>query len=196
MLAGPYPVYSWGMPAHVLEVCVVHQLLPDAGKVGVTAIDKRPVRGPVQAGPYGLYADVQADRKYHGGLDQAIYAYSAEDARYWEGEIGRATPAGWYGENLRVEGLDLTGARIGEQWRIGEKLVVEVTAPRIPCQTFARRVGGDEQRGWVKRFMQAGRPGLYLRVVDRGAVAAGDPMTVLSSPESARTIGEVFAARG
>ncbi|GAA4754428.1 MOSC domain-containing protein [Gordonia alkaliphila] len=181
--------------ARVLDVCVVHQLLPDPGKVGVTAIDKRPVEGPVSVGPYGLYADVQADRKYHGGLDQAIYAYAAEDADYWENELGRPTPAGWYGENLRVEGVDLTGAGVGEQWQIGEKLVVEVTSPRIPCQTFARRVGGEEERGWVRRFMQAGRPGLYLRVVTRGAVEAGDPIVVLSSPSSSPTIGDVFARR-
>ncbi|MFZ2510045.1 MAG: MOSC domain-containing protein [Gordonia sp. (in: high G+C Gram-positive bacteria)] len=177
----------------MLDVCVVHQLLPDPGKVGVTAIDKRPVVGPVSAGPYGLYGDVQADRKHHGGLDKALYAYADEDARYWADQLDRPTPAGWYGENLRVSGIDLSAARIGEQWRVGEQLVVEVTAPRIPCQTFARRVGGADQRGWVKRFMQAGRPGAYLRVVARGQVAADDAIVVMTRPESASTIAEVYA---
>lgn len=177
----------------MLDVCVVHQLLPDPGKVGVTAIDKRPVAGSVSAGPYGLYGDVQADRKHHGGLDKALYAYADEDARYWADQLGRPTPAGWYGENLRVSGIDLSAARIGEQWRVGERLVVEVTAPRIPCQTFARRVGGDDQRGWVKRFLQSGRPGAYLRTVTPGKVAAGDDIVVVTRPESAPTIAEVYA---
>jgi MOSC domain-containing protein YiiM len=135
------------MSARVLDVCVVDQLLPDAGNVGVTAIDKRPVAGPVKAGPYGLYADVQADRKHHGGLDKAIYVYTDDDARYWAAQLGRDLPAGWFGENLRVRGIDASGARIGERWRIGETLEVQVTRPRIPCQTFARWVGGDEERG-------------------------------------------------
>lgn len=181
------------MPARVLDVCVVHQLLADAGNIGVTAIDKRPVDGPVKAGPYGLHADVQADRQHHGGLDKAVYAYSAEDAEYWAAELDRPTPAGWFGENLRVEGIDLAGARIGERWQIGERLVVEVTGPRIPCQTFARRVGGDQERGWVKRFTQAGRTGAYLKVVQRGPVAAGDAIEVLERPEEAPTVAEVFS---
>ncbi|GAC57112.1 hypothetical protein GOHSU_16_00680 [Gordonia hirsuta DSM 44140 = NBRC 16056] len=145
------------MTARVVAVCVVHQLLSDPGPAGVTAIDKRPVAGPVQAGEYGLYADVQADRKRHGGLEKAIYAYSSADARHWAQELGQPTEPGWFGENLRIDGLDVSGARIGECWQIGERLVVQVTGPRIPCQTFARRVGGEHERGWVKRFLAAGR---------------------------------------
>ncbi len=180
------------MPALVLDVCVVNQLLPDAGSVGVTAIDKRPVAGSVKAGPYGLYADVQADRKHHGGLDKAIYVYADEDAEYWAAELGRDLPAGWFGENLRVRGIDTSGARIGERWRIGEKLEVAVTSPRIPCQTFARWVGGDDERGWVKRFMHAGRPGLYLRVLTPGSVAAGETIEIVERPEDAPTIADEF----
>lgn len=73
----------------LLAVCRVHQLRPDSGTVGITAIDKRPVEGLVNVRPLGLYADVQADRANHGGLDQAIYAYSQEDADFWATELGR-----------------------------------------------------------------------------------------------------------
>ena len=69
--------------ASVLAVCRVHQLLPDEGSVGVTAIDKRPVEGPVKVHKLGLHGDVQASRIHHGGEDQAIYAYSQADADYW-----------------------------------------------------------------------------------------------------------------
>lgn len=131
----------------VRAVCVVAELHDDPGKVGVTAIDKRPVDGAVKVGPYGLRADVQADRKYHGGLDKALYVYAQEDADFWAEELGRELPPGWFGENLRVSGIDVNAARIGERWRIGEKLEVEVTSPRVPCQTFARWVGGDDARG-------------------------------------------------
>ena len=179
--------------ATLTAVCVVHQLLPDDGNVGVTAIDKRAVPGPIKVGRYGVYADVQADRKHHGGLDQALYAYSEADAMYWESELGRDLPPGWFGENLRVDGLDLSGALVGERWRIGDRVEVEVTSPRIPCQTFARWVGGDEERGWVKRFTEAARPGLYLKVTKTGRVQAGDPIEVLERPVGAESIREVFA---
>ncbi len=60
--------------SQLIAVCAVHALLPDAGTIGITAIDKRPVEGAVKIGPYGVYADVQADRNHHGGIDTALYA--------------------------------------------------------------------------------------------------------------------------
>lgn len=179
---------------HLLAVCVVRRLLPDAGPVGVTAIDKGPVDGSVRVGAYGVYADVQADRKHHGGLDKALYAYAQEDAEFWQGELRRELPPGWFGENLRVAGLDVNGARVGERWRIGSRVEVEVTQPRTPCQTFARWVGGDDERGWVKRFSDARRLGPYLRVVTPGRVAAGDPIEVTHRPEGAPTILDIYRA--
>ncbi|GAA5028923.1 MOSC domain-containing protein [Microbacterium fluvii] len=169
----------------LLAVCVVRQLLPDAGTIGVTAIDKQPVEGAVKIGPYGVYADVQADRKHHGGLDKALYAYAQEDAAHWEGELGRELPPGFFGENLRTEGIDVNAALIGERWRIGDRVEVEVTMPRTPCQTFARWVGGPDERGWVKRFSAERRLGPYLRVVTGGRVRAGDEIVVVHRPEGA-----------
>ncbi|MGB3698654.1 MAG: MOSC domain-containing protein [Gordonia sp. (in: high G+C Gram-positive bacteria)] len=176
--------------AQVTAICVVARLHPDAGKVGTTAIDKRPVDGPVRIGEYGAYADVQADRKHHGGPDKALYAYAQEDIDFWAAELGRDLPPGVFGENLRTVGIDVNGARIGERWRLGAQVVVEVTAPRIPCQTFARWMG-DDGRGWVKRFAQEQRVGPYLRVVERGTIAAGDEITVLHVPAGAPTIRDV-----
>ena len=168
----------------LLAVCVVHQLRPDVGN-GVTAIDKRPVAGRVRIGRYGVRADVQADRKHHGGLDKALYAYAQEDAEFWAGELGRDLPPGFFGENLRTEGIDVNASRIGEVWRIGDTATVEVTMPRTPCQTFARWVGGSDQRGWVKRFSDERRLGPYLRVVRNGFVQAGDPIDVVFRPSDA-----------
>jgi len=173
----------------VTAVCRVDRLLPDPGTIGVTAIDKRPVDGAVRVRPLGLYADVQADRKHHGGADQAVYAYADEDAAFFADLLGRDVPPGLFGENLRTSGVDVTGAVTGERWRIGETLELEVTIPRIPCGTFARRMGVAR---WVKRFTEAGRPGAYLRVVRSGPVSAGDPVVVAHRPDHGVTIGQVF----
>ena len=178
--------------SRLLAACVVHQLRPDPGAVGTTAIDKRPVDGPVKVKRLALYADVQADRQHHGGDDKALYADGQDDADFWVAELGRELPPGWFGENLRLEGIDVSGAAVGERWRIGETVEVEVTMPRTPCATFARWVGGADERGWVRRFAAAGRPGAYLRVVRTGSIAAGDPVTVLERPD-AHSVAAVLA---
>lgn len=176
--------------ASITAVCRVAALLPDSGPVGVTAIDKQPLDGPVDVKKLGVYGDVQASRQHHGGPDKAVYAYADEDGDHFESLLGRDIAPGLFGENLRTRGLDVTGAVIGERWRIGEGLVLEVTMPRTPCATFARRMG--EQK-WVKRFTEECRPGAYLRVVTAGPVAAGDPVVVTDRPEHGVTIGECFA---
>jgi MOSC domain-containing protein YiiM len=176
--------------AELVAVCRVDGLLPDAGAIGVTAIDKRPVDEPLRVRPLGLYGDVQANRKHHGGLSKALYAYSDEDAGFWSDELGRDIPPGLFGENLRTSGLDVNGAEIGERWRIGEELVVEVTCPRTPCATFQRRMRIPQ---WVKRFSVAARPGAYLRIVHSGTIAAGDTIEVLSRPGHGVSVASWFA---
>lgn len=177
--------------ATVIAVCRVYQLLADEqGRVGTTAIDKRPVEGPVKVHKLGLHGDVQANRIHHGGEDQALYAYSQEDADYWEEQLQRELPPGFFGENLRVRGIETTGAVIGERWRIGLDVEVEVTSPRVPCDTFARRM--DEPQ-WVKRFTQAGRTGTYLRVVKTGSISAGDHIHRIFVPKHGITVGKWFS---
>ncbi len=175
----------------LLAVCRVDRLLPDPGTVGVTAIDKRPVDEPLRVRPLGLYGDVQASRKHHGGVTKALYAYADEDARVWADALGRDIPPGLFGENLRTSGLDVSGAEIGERWRIGDELVVEVTFPRTPCATFQRRMGEPQ---WVRRFTEAGMPGAYLRVVHSGTIAAGDSVEVVSRPGHGVTVASWFTA--
>ncbi|MEJ5945728.1 MOSC domain-containing protein [Pseudokineococcus basanitobsidens] len=168
-----------GPPGRVLAVCRVHQLRPDGDRGDVTGIDKRPVDALVPVGPLGLLGDVQADRADHGGRDKAVYAYAQEEADHWADVLQRDVVPGLFGENLRTSGVDVDGAEVGERWRVGRDLVLEVTMPRTPCQTFARHLG--EQR-WVRRFAERGRPGVYLRVVAPGAVGPGDRLQVLSRP--------------
>lgn len=172
----------WGLTGTVEAVCVVHQLIDDdAGSVGVSGIDKRPVSGPVRVRPLGLHGDVQADRKHHGGTEKAVYAYAAEDAAWWAAELGRELPPGSFGENLRLCGIDLDGAHPGERWQIGDQVVLEATVPRIPCATFGRWL---DEPGWVKRFIAAGRPGTYFKVITPGLVQAGDRAAVIAVAEA------------
>lgn len=164
-----------------------------------TGIDKRPVAGPVAVaapGPKGVAGsgvagDMVVNLRHHGGDHQAVYAFAREDLDGWERELGRRLPDGSFGENLTTGGLDVNGARIGERWRIGTDLVLEVASPRIPCRTFADWLG---EAGWIRRFTQQAAPGAYLRVVTPGEIRAGDPVTVVHRPGHEVSVSVVFRA--
>jgi MOSC domain-containing protein YiiM len=135
--------------------------------------------------------DSICDTKNHGGLDPAVYAFAREDLDWWEGQLGRSLPNGTFGENLTTLGLNITDARLGEQWRVGDDLVLAVTGPRIPCATFAVWMA---ERGWLQAFAARARPGAYLRVVKPGKVLAGDRVEVVHRPDHDTDIGLTFRA--
>jgi MOSC domain-containing protein YiiM len=180
----------------VTAVCaareVIRQLHPPSGEYGDSGIGKLPLDGPVTVGPLGIEGDVIVDTRHHGGHDQALYAYSDADADVWVAELQREIPPGLFGENLRVSGVEATGAVVGERWQVGDPgagPLLEVTSPRTPCAKFAARMG--EPR-WVKRFHTKGLTGTYLRVLEPGTVTAGDPVTVVARPSHGVTIGRWF----
>ncbi len=175
----------------IAAVCTgVERDLVISGRPGRSAIDKRPASGQVAVGRLGLAGDEQADKVDHGGVDQALYAYAREDLDWWTERLGREVRAGEFGENVTTAGLDVSGALIGETWRLGA-VVVQVTAARIPCATFQSWTGEPH---WVKRFAAAGRPGAYLRVLTEGSIGAGDEIEVLARPEQQVTVAESMLA--
>jgi MOSC domain-containing protein YiiM len=152
-----------------------------------TAIWKSPVSGRVRVAGVNVEGDEQADRSVHGGPDMAVYSYALDDYAWWSAQLGRELEPGTFGENLTVRGLDVTGAAIGERWRIGSALL-EVSQPRVPCWKLGVRMGDPK---FVKRFAAAERPGAYLRIVEEGELGAGDAITVESRPAHGVTIAEV-----
>ena len=166
--------------ANVLSVNLARvRANPDAPSIS-TGIDKAAVDeavmvrspGPMRGGlGSGLVGDTIGNHKVHGGDDQAVYAYAREDLDGWETQLARSLTNGMFGENLTTTDVDVTGARIGERWRIGtDGLVLEVSAPRIPCRTFSAFLQLDH---WIKTFTEAAKPGAYLRVISPGAVRSG-----------------------
>jgi MOSC domain-containing protein YiiM len=169
-------------------------------ETGSTGIGKQPTFEPVEVrapGPKttglgsGLVGDFIGDGKHHGGNDQAVYAFQREDLDDWERRLGRELPNGFFGENLTTLDLEINQALIGECWRVGEKVVLQVTAPRIPCATFRGWMG---EKGWAKIFTAVGRPGAYLGVITPGTIRGGDPIEVIQRPEHDVSIGLVFRA--
>jgi MOSC domain-containing protein YiiM len=149
-----------------------------------TGIWKVPLERRVAVRGVNVDGDEQADRTVHGGPDKAVYAYARDDYAWWEAELGHALGPGTFGENLTVAGMDVTGAIVGERWRVGTA-VLEVSEPRLPCWKLGKRM--DDPR-FVKRFARALRPGAYLRIVEPGEVGSGDAVEVVNRPDHGVTM--------
>ncbi|HVD82305.1 MAG TPA: MOSC domain-containing protein [Propionibacteriaceae bacterium] len=167
---------------------------------GWTGIGKQPTLEPVKVRApghrmtglgSGLVGDFIGDGKHHGGDEQAVYAFQREDLNEWERRLGRELPNGFFGENLTTSGLEVNDACLGERWRVGHEVVLQVTSPRIPCSTFRGWMG---EKGWAKTFTAAGRPGAYLSVITPGTIRAGDSIEVVHRPDHDVTISMAFRA--
>ncbi len=167
------------------------QLRPDpSGKPGgTTGIYKLPVPGPVDVTRLGLAGDVIVSAKHHGGPDQAVYVYGQADYDWWAGELGRELAPGTFGENLTLSDVESAAFDIGDLLHVGDGVTLQVTAPRIPCGTFAARMGDPQ---FVKKFRAAERPGLYCRVLKEGRIQAGDQVRVEEYPGETVSLLHVY----
>jgi MOSC domain-containing protein YiiM len=177
------------MLAKVVSLNVVYDQVPDVGgTVGITSIDKRPVKDAREVTTSGVAGDSRSDMEYHGSPNQAVYAFALEDYDWWSAQLEMALTPGQFGENLTTTGIDLNALIIGTKVKVGSALL-QVTTPRIPCGTFQRWMNLDQ---WVKRFTQGGRPGTYLRVLENGLVKASDEFEIIEVPNHDVTILDYF----
>jgi len=168
---------------------------PWTGRVGRTSIRKRAVSGPVAVRAAGLDGDTRSDTKYHGGPENAVYAYAREDLDHFEALLGESLRDGQFGENLTTSGIDVNAALLGERWRVGTALL-EVASVRTPCVVFQNWMGksGHNDAAWIKRFTAELRPGPYLRVLEEGVIEPGDPVVVEHRPDHGISVVTLFRA--
>jgi len=178
-------------PARVLSVNVgTVREVAWRGEIVTTGIWKEPVAGRVAVRGVNLAGDDQADRTVHGGIDKAVYAYAREDYDYWREREGVETSPGLFGENLTVEGLDLSTALAGERWIVGSTML-EVAQPRLPCFKLGLRMSDSR---FPRLFQRVGRMGAYLRILREGDVGAGDLVQVVSRPGHGVTLRDMVHA--
>lgn len=161
------------------------------GRPVVTSIWKEPVTGRRAVTMTNVDGDRQSDLSVHGGPDKAVYVYAAEDLDRWRVELGRAVAPATFGENLTVTTpWPLADSLIGDRWAIGSALF-EVSQPRVPCYKLGIRMA---DMGFVRRFAQARRLGLYLRVLRTGEIGAGDTISLVDRPAHRVTVDLVGRA--
>lgn len=157
-------------------------------RLETTGIYKSPTEESVHIGTLGPVGDVVCDKKNHGGPDQAVYIYGAADYDWWAKELGKEIAPGTFGDNLTISDLESASFNIGDRLQVGS-VILEVTAPRIPCSTLATRMADPE---FVKRYRKAERPGLYCRVIQEGNVHQGDKVDVIRYTGETLSIAEMF----
>ncbi|WP_222416082.1 MOSC domain-containing protein [Rhizobium leguminosarum] len=175
----------------ILALCTSNpERLP--GKSYRTGIFKHAVNGAVMIDAEGLVGDAICNRKHHGGVDQAVYVEGSLTLDWWGTELGQPYEPGTFGENMVISGLDNRDVAVGDRFTSGD-IILEVTACRMPCATFAARMADPK---FVKRYTAAARPGIYCRVIQGGVAEAGMPVDYrpfagekVTMPELIKTFG-------
>ena len=154
-----------------------------------TGIYKYPVEGDIYLGTEDVENDSVVDRRYHGGVDKACYAYGAEAYDFWSDTFPDSDfQFGFFGENLTISGLSENEIRIGDRYQIGEA-IIEVSQPRQPCFKLGIRFGSQKI---LKTFINSPFPGVYFRVIQSGSVSKGDKLSLITTDKNELTVLEVY----
>lgn len=168
-----------------LQVGMPHKRVSPQGRDWHTAIHKTPVAGRVPLGAENLAGDYQANRKYHGGPDKAVCAYSAEHYPGWRALLAPVeVPFGAFGENVTVEDMTENIVCIGDVFRVGTA-TLQVSQPRQPCANVSKRWNCPDLPA---RIVETGRTGFYLRVLEVGEIGAGDTLVLLERAHAGWTL--------
>ena len=129
----------------------------------------------------GILGDIQRNRKYHGGPDQALLLITQESLEEIKGK-GFPVYAGALGENLTVSGLDRRQLRCGQRLRAGQA-IIEITKLRQPCRHLDVYGTGIQAAVYDKKALPGTGPwglaGFYCRVSQPGPIFPGDIIEVL-----------------
>ena len=165
--------------------------LPDGT---LSAIVKTAAQGPVWLGPEGLVGDQVANRRVHGGPEQALHHYPAEHYARWAQrfpEIAEKLVPGSIGENLSTRGLSEQNVHIGDVFAVGQ-VRIEVSQPRMPCGKIDARYGIE---GLTEAVMTTGHAGWYYRVRQTGSFAAGDDFVRVERASGSLSLAEFWAVQ-
>lgn len=162
------------------------------GKIVETGIFKSPVNTPIFLGEEDVVNDAVIDRRYHGGIEKAVYAYSEQHYEYWKALYPNLDwNYGMFGENLTISNLEETAICVGSQYKLGEA-IIEVTKPREPCSKLGIVFGTQKV---VKQFWNSTKSGVYFKVLQTGNVSKGDVLILLKKAENTPSIADVYETK-
>ena len=161
--------------------------LHDAGGEWISSIARDPLHGPVLVEKRGLAGD-QATQPYHGSLEAAVCFHSLAHYQFWNEHYGMSLAPGGVGENLTIDGADESLVCLGDIFEIGSARL-QISSPRTPCETQARRVGRAD---WIELTLESMRTGMYARVLAPGRLQDGDELVLIARPNPGLTMRDLL----
>ena len=159
------------------------------GKEEQTGIFKYPTQEKLFLTKNDVSKDTVIDRVHHGGTNKACYLFSSDYYAYWKQEYPQLSwDWGMFGENLTIENMDESVIRVGNIYKIGEALI-QVSQPREPCYKLGIRFNDQKI---LKKFITHNHPGTYVKILEEGAVKAGDEMKLVESSTNALTVQQFY----
>lgn len=167
------------------------QTIEHQGRKIPSGIMKQPAAGDVRIDRLNVEGDEQADHVNHGGEEKAVYGFGWQHYAYWSRVLDRRDlTAGFFGENLTIDGLDEGELHVGDRLLVGS-VVLQITQPRVPCFKLGVKSGQEQL---PRQFAWHGLTGMYFRVLETGTVAAGDSVSVEPAGVSVCSLATLFAA--
>ncbi len=127
-------------------------------------VAKKPVETARLIENFGLENDVHASSTSHRQVS-LLDVRSIERMK----QAGFPVNIGSFGENIAVEGIDLSSVRIGDKFKLGENIIIEITQIGKECHTRCAI------------FYKAGdcimpNEGIFAKVLAGGILNVGDPI--------------------
>ncbi len=158
-------------------------------KVYETGIFKHPVKESIFLGEKDVENDHVIDRRYHGGIEKAVYAYGANHYAYWKDLYSNLEFSyGMFGENLTIDHLNEEEIFVGSTYQLGET-TIQVTKPREPCVKLGIRF---QDAKVIKQFWNTTKSGVYFKILKVGKVAKNDELILLEEAKNSPSIAEVY----
>ena len=162
------------------------------GKKYATGIFKSQVEAPIFLGKEDVEGDDVVDRKYHGGIDQAVYAYGYNHYAYWQALYPELDlKNGFFGENLTVSDLEEKDIHVGDIFQLGEALI-QATKPRQPCVKLGIRFGNHNV---IKQLWNSTKSGVYFKILETGQVNKKDEFRLVKKAINSPSIADVFQSK-
>ena len=158
----------------------------------ITGIYKYSVDKPIFLDVEEVKGDEISDRINHGGVNQAVYAYSLKHYEYWKPLYPNLDwNFGMFGENLTIDDIEETKIHVGDTFKVGEA-ILEATLQRSPCYKLGVRFNNMKI---VKQFWNTTLCGVYFKVIQTGFVKKGDVFEQIKSCPKNPTIADLLIQR-
>jgi len=155
-------------------------------------VPKLPVER-ARVGLLGLDGDRHHHDTVHGGPHRAVALLGIEAIERVQAD-GHPIEPGSVGENLTTTGIELASLAPGTRLAIGDRLLLEISAPANPCDVIA----GSFRNGKSGRISILTHPSdsrMYARTLVEGEVRPGDLIRVLPPADAEAAVRHLLLER-